>query len=134
MIVVKAGSSIGVGIIANGQLHRGARGLAGDVSHTAVADGPKTLCSCGRFGCLDAVAGGRAIVAALAKPDSPAAAGQPDSSALSAQPDPSAAAATPDSAAVLAEPGPSPGQGEPPAGSAAEPESAEPAGDRAGLG
>src|SRR5690606_32705463 len=75
-----------------------------------------------------------AIVAALAKPDSPAAAGQPDSSALSAQPDPSAAAATPDSAAVLAEPGPSPGQGEPPAGSAAEPESAEPAGDRAGLG
>ncbi|MFS0853615.1 ROK family protein [Microbacterium sp. 179-I 3D4 NHS] len=66
MIVVKAGSSIGVGIIADGRLHRGARGLAGDVSHTAVADGPKTLCSCGRFGCLDAVAGGRAIVAALA--------------------------------------------------------------------
>lgn len=67
MIVVKAGSSIGVGIIADGHLHRGVRGLAGDVSHTAVADAPKTLCSCGRFGCLDAVAGGRAIVAALAE-------------------------------------------------------------------
>lgn len=66
MIVVKAGSSIGVGIIAEGALYRGARGMAGDVSHTAVADAPHVLCSCGRFGCLDAVAGGRAIVAALA--------------------------------------------------------------------
>lgn len=66
MIVVKAGSSIGLGIIADGALYRGARGLAGDVSHTAVADGPAVLCSCGRFGCLDAVAGGRSIVAALA--------------------------------------------------------------------
>lgn len=66
MIVVKAGSSIGLGIIAEGRLYRGARGLAGDVSHTPVPDGPQALCSCGRFGCLDAVAGGRAIVDALA--------------------------------------------------------------------
>lgn len=66
MIVVKAGSSIGLGIIADGALYRGARGLAGDVSHTAVADGPHVLCSCGRFGCLDAVAGGSAVVSALA--------------------------------------------------------------------
>lgn len=65
MIVVKAGSSIGVGIVADGRLHRGARGLAGDVSHTLVTDAPDTLCSCGRFGCLDTVAGGRSIVEAL---------------------------------------------------------------------
>ncbi|TDD63957.1 ROK family protein [Jiangella aurantiaca] len=66
MIVVKAGSSIGTGVIVDGALYRGARGMAGDVSHTSVADGPQVLCSCGRFGCLDAVAGGRSIVAALA--------------------------------------------------------------------
>jgi predicted NBD/HSP70 family sugar kinase len=66
MIVVKAGSSIGSGIIADGRLYRGARGMAGDVSHTAVSEAPHVICSCGRVGCLDAVAGGKAIVTALA--------------------------------------------------------------------
>lgn len=65
LIVVKVGSSIGTGVLASGTLHRGFRGVAGDVSHTAVADAPQVLCSCGRLGCLDAVAGGRAIVEAL---------------------------------------------------------------------
>lgn len=66
VIAVKAGSSIGVGIIADGVLHRGARGFAGDVSHTPVAGAPPTICSCGRLGCLDAVAGGQSIIQALA--------------------------------------------------------------------
>ena len=65
MIVVKAGSSIGTGVIADGALYRGARGMAGDVSHTAVSGGSQVLCSCGRLGCLDAVAGGSAIVHGL---------------------------------------------------------------------
>ena len=65
MIVVKAGSSIGTGVIVDGTLYRGARGMAGDVSHTAVSGGSQVLCSCGRLGCLDAVAGGRAIVQSL---------------------------------------------------------------------
>ncbi|GLY06869.1 MULTISPECIES: ROK family transcriptional regulator [Actinoplanes] len=65
LILVKAGASIGTGIIAAGRLHRGSRGIAGDVSHTRVADGSEVLCSCGRTGCLDAVAGGRSIVLAL---------------------------------------------------------------------
>lgn len=64
LILVKVGASIGTGIIASGALHRGSRGIAGDVSHTRVTDdGP--LCSCGRTGCLDAVAGGRSMVMAL---------------------------------------------------------------------
>lgn len=65
LILLKAGPSIGTGIIAGGRLHRGARGMAGDVSHTSVADAPQILCTCGRFGCLDVVAGGTAIVNAL---------------------------------------------------------------------
>lgn len=65
MILVKAGSSIGTGLVVAGSLYRGARGMAGDVSHTAVTGGSQVLCSCGRFGCLDAVAGGRAIMQSL---------------------------------------------------------------------
>ncbi|HEU4807303.1 MAG TPA: ROK family protein, partial [Homoserinimonas sp.] len=64
-VFVKAGSSIGCGVVASGTLHRGHNGVAGDISHVTVANGPPTPCSCGRSGCLDAVAGGAAIVASL---------------------------------------------------------------------
>ncbi|MEY9853029.1 putative NBD/HSP70 family sugar kinase [Leifsonia sp. EB41] len=39
--------------------------MAGDISHVTVPGAPDVLCSCGRVGCLDAVAGGAAIVQAL---------------------------------------------------------------------
>ncbi|MEX1078385.1 MAG: ROK family transcriptional regulator [Homoserinimonas sp.] len=64
-VFVKAGSSIGCGVVASGALHRGHNGVAGDISHVTVSGGPQTPCSCGRSGCLDAVAGGAAIVASL---------------------------------------------------------------------
>ncbi|WZH38063.1 MAG: ROK family protein [Microbacterium enclense] len=64
MLVVKAGSSIGVGIIVDGALYRGATGVAGDITHIAVA-GSTVACVCGRVGCLDAIAGGRAIGEAM---------------------------------------------------------------------
>lgn len=67
LVFVKAGSSIGCGVIASGALHRGHRGMAGDISHVAVPNAPHTLCTCGRWGCLDAVAGGAAIVDSLRK-------------------------------------------------------------------
>jgi predicted NBD/HSP70 family sugar kinase len=65
LVFVKAGSGIGSGIIAAGQLHRGAHGMAGDISHVTVPDAEEVLCSCGRYGCLDAVASGAAIVEGL---------------------------------------------------------------------
>jgi predicted NBD/HSP70 family sugar kinase len=65
LVFVKAGSSIGCGVISAGSLHHGHHGMAGDISHVAVADAPPVVCSCGRMGCLDAVAGGAAIIAAL---------------------------------------------------------------------
>ena len=64
-VLIKAGSSIGGGIIMGGKLHRGHHGMAGDISHVTVYGAPATPCSCGRNGCLDAVAGGAAIVTNL---------------------------------------------------------------------
>lgn len=62
LILVLAGSGIGSGIIANGRLHTGSRGAAGDISHTPVPGGRPVPCSCGRTGCLDVLASGSALV------------------------------------------------------------------------
>jgi predicted NBD/HSP70 family sugar kinase len=64
-VFIKAGSSIGGGVIVGGELHHGHHGMAGDISHVTVHGAPATPCSCGRNGCLDAVAGGAAIVTSL---------------------------------------------------------------------
>jgi glucokinase-like ROK family protein len=61
VVVVKIGTGIGAGIIADGRLHRGAQGAAGDVGHIQVADDPDVLCRCGNRGCLEALAGGGAL-------------------------------------------------------------------------
>ena len=65
LVFVKAGSSIGCGVVAFGGVYRGHHGMVGDISHVTVPGAPDVLCSCGRVGCLDAVAGGAAIVQAL---------------------------------------------------------------------
>lgn len=65
LVFVKAGGGIGCGVIAAGQLHRGSRGMAGDISHVSVPDAPHVLCGCGRYDCLDVLASGTAIVANL---------------------------------------------------------------------
>jgi predicted NBD/HSP70 family sugar kinase len=62
MVFVKAGTGIGCGVIASGSLHRGAVGAAGDISHLPVPGREDVECSCGRNGCLDAVASGAALV------------------------------------------------------------------------
>lgn len=60
-LVIKVGTGIGAGITTNGAIHRGARGCAGDVGHVHVPDAQPIPCRCGGVGCLEAVAGGRAI-------------------------------------------------------------------------
>lgn len=62
MVFVKAGTGIGCGVIASGRLHRGSVGAAGDISHLPVPGREDVECSCGRNGCLDAVASGAALV------------------------------------------------------------------------
>jgi predicted NBD/HSP70 family sugar kinase len=64
LLCVKAGSVIGCGIVINGEVVRGAQGVAGNIGHIAVP-GDTTPCVCGNVGCLDAVAGGRALVTRL---------------------------------------------------------------------
>jgi len=61
MVFVKIGSGIGAGVIADGYLHRGARGSAGDVGHIQVTDDRSVVCRCGNIGCLEALAGGHAL-------------------------------------------------------------------------
>lgn len=59
-VLVKLGSGIGAGIVVGRRIYRGAKGAAGDIGHVAL-DGDDTLCRCGNRGCLEAVAGGRAL-------------------------------------------------------------------------
>jgi glucokinase-like ROK family protein len=61
VVVVKIGTGIGAGIVSDGRLHRGAQGSAGDIGHIQVVDDPAVICRCGNVGCLEALAGGRAI-------------------------------------------------------------------------
>ncbi|MEY9849385.1 ROK family protein [Streptacidiphilus sp. MAP5-3] len=64
-IMVKVGSAIGVGIIADGRLYRGATGAAGDITHVRVDAAGDRPCSCGNTGCLETIASGAALVRIL---------------------------------------------------------------------
>lgn len=61
LVVVKAGTGVGCGVIASGVIHRGANGVSGDVSHVRVTAGGDTPCSCGNTGCLETIASGAAV-------------------------------------------------------------------------
>ena len=64
VLVVKVGTGIGCGIIVDGRVYRGAQGSAGDIGHIYVAqpDGRTVLCRCGNANCLEAIAGGGALL------------------------------------------------------------------------
>ncbi|MEV4311101.1 ROK family transcriptional regulator [Actinocrispum sp. NPDC049592] len=61
LVVVKAGTGVGCGVIANGVVHRGANGVSGDVSHVRVSAGGDIPCGCGNTGCLETIASGAAL-------------------------------------------------------------------------
>ncbi|PPG01973.1 ROK family protein [Pseudoclavibacter sp. RFBI5] len=61
LIYVKVGSGIGAGLVSRGRIHRGANGAAGDIGHVKVF-GSTSQCRCGKIGCLEAEAGGWALV------------------------------------------------------------------------
>jgi glucokinase len=56
-VLVFVGSGVGSALILGGKLHRGARGVAGELGHTKVRPGGR-LCGCGERGCLEAYTGG----------------------------------------------------------------------------
>jgi len=60
MAYLNLGTGIAAGIVADGELWRGARGAAGEVGHISVdPNGP--VCRCGQRGCIEALAGGGVI-------------------------------------------------------------------------
>jgi glucokinase len=60
VILVTTGTGIGGGLILDGRLYEGASGAAGEIGHMQLEpQGP--LCGCGRHGCLEALASGRAL-------------------------------------------------------------------------
>ncbi|MDQ4138686.1 MAG: ROK family protein [Actinomycetota bacterium] len=61
LIYCKVGTGIGAGLLSQGRIHRGANGAAGDIGHERVRDAD-VVCRCGKVGCLEAVAGGWALV------------------------------------------------------------------------
>jgi glucokinase len=67
VLCVVCGTGIGGGLVIGGRLHLGVEDRAGEVGHhTVVEDGP--LCGCGNRGCLETLAGSRAIAATAQQP------------------------------------------------------------------
>ena len=65
VLVIKASSGLGAGIVAGGVLQRGAAQAAGEFGHNKVAAAQGLPCRCGDTGCVEAIAGGWAMVHAL---------------------------------------------------------------------
>src|SRR3954451_3781897 len=65
LLYVKVATGIGSGLVTDGRLHRGDSGAAGDIGHVRGTDDPSAVCRCGKTGCLEALAGGWALVRAL---------------------------------------------------------------------
>ena len=60
-ICVNVGYGIGSGIIANGKLLTGTDGFAGEFGHITIDNNSDIQCSCKKYGCLEALASGKAI-------------------------------------------------------------------------
>lgn len=73
VVVVKASTGIGAGVVSGGRLLRGALGAAGEIGHTKSPAAQGRPCRCGETGCLEAVAGGWALVQRLAEEGHPVA-------------------------------------------------------------
>lgn len=62
-LCVNINECIGLGMILNSRPYTGYKGMAGEFGHIRVS-GPEVLCYCGKAGCLETIASGRAIVKA----------------------------------------------------------------------
>jgi predicted NBD/HSP70 family sugar kinase len=71
VLVVKASTGLGLGIVADGRVLSGHLGAAGEIGHTRVDAAGDLPCRCGATGCLETIAGGWALVARLAEAGQP---------------------------------------------------------------
>jgi glucokinase len=60
MVYITVSTGIGGGVISDGRVLRGRRGLAGHIGHMKITDSP-ARCFCGDTGCWEAVASGSAL-------------------------------------------------------------------------
>ena len=60
-LLVTVGTGVGGGIVLDGELHRGAHGVAAEVGHLRVVPGG-IRCGCGNWGCLESYGSGTALV------------------------------------------------------------------------
>ena len=58
---VTISTGIGMGVVQDGKVLNGARGGMGEIGHMIVDAGSGAVCTCGRVGCLEALASGRAL-------------------------------------------------------------------------
>jgi predicted NBD/HSP70 family sugar kinase len=65
LLVLKASTGLGAGIISGGSLQRGSVQAAGEFGHNKTPAAAGVACRCGDTGCLEAIAGGWALVRAL---------------------------------------------------------------------
>lgn len=73
-LVLTVEHGVGLGIVIDGMLYRGARGCGAEFGHTKVQlDG--ALCQCGQRGCLEAYVGEYALIREMSQGDGPAVAG-----------------------------------------------------------
>ncbi|MFG3659786.1 ROK family protein [Streptomyces sp. NPDC047706] len=64
-VLVKVSTGIGAGVVVGNDVYRGVDGGAGDIGHIRLHDRSDALCMCGSYGCLAAVASGRALAKEL---------------------------------------------------------------------
>jgi glucokinase-like ROK family protein len=56
------GWGIGLGIVIDGKLYQGSSGFAGEFAHSPLFESQEISCTCGKKGCLEAIASGTSIV------------------------------------------------------------------------
>ena len=68
LLYIKVSTGIGGGLItAKGELYHGADGAAGDIGHVRVNGADDVLCTCGNYGCIEAVASAPAILSQISQ-------------------------------------------------------------------
>ncbi|TDD69163.1 ROK family transcriptional regulator [Actinomadura darangshiensis] len=71
LLFVKVSTGIGAGLIAGGRIQRGALGAAGEIGHVPVPSPDEAPCRCGNVNCVEAIAGGTALLARSPADDLP---------------------------------------------------------------
>lgn len=64
LLFITLSTGVGGGLVLGGSLREGSNGLAGHIGHAAIDISPidaPSICGCGRFGCLEAIASGTAL-------------------------------------------------------------------------